>query len=230
LIGNQDSGGTNTPVILRGVNATLQIGTGTSWSASGGGTLTTIANFSSTGLAVTGTCDVSGFFRSNGETIGNSNSPLATAFADGNTGLSLRSSGDGTSVSFASFRRANATVIGSITRVTTTDAVAYNTTSDARLKENLRDFTDSGRLIDSLKPRVFDWKNSDENGKNVVGFVAQEQHAADPIFAHIGAVSVGDEDPDNITKQWQRSDSALIPILVAELKSLRARLAALEAK
>jgi hypothetical protein len=180
------------------------------------------------GLAVTGTCDVSGFFRSNGETIGNSNSPLATAFADGNTGLSLRSSGDGTSVSFASFRRANATVIGSITRVTTTDAVVYNTTSDGRLKENLRDFTDSGRLIDSLKPRVFDWKNSDENGKNVVGFVAQEQHAADPIFAHIGAVSVGDDDPETITKQWQRSDSALIPILVAELKSLRARVAALE--
>jgi hypothetical protein len=184
----------------------------------------------SNGLAVTGVCDVSGFFRSNGETIGNSNSPLATAFADGNTGLSLRSSGDGTSVTFASFRKANATVIGSITRVTTTDAVVYNTTSDGRLKENLRDFTDSGRLIDSLKPRVFDWKNSDENGKNVVGFIAQEEHAADPMFAHIGAVSVGDEDPETITKQWQRSDSALIPILVAELKALRQRMAAVEGK
>jgi hypothetical protein len=77
---------------------------------------------------------------------------------------------------------------------------------------------------------VFDWKNSDENGKNVVGFVAQEEHAADPIFAHIGAVSVGDEDPETITKQWQRSDSALIPILVAELKALRQRVAALESK
>jgi hypothetical protein len=43
-------------------------------------------------------------------------------------------------------------------------------------------------------------------------------------------VSVGDEDPNTITKQWQRSDSALIPILVAELKSLRARVAALESK
>jgi hypothetical protein len=75
---------------------------------------------------------------------------------------------------------------------------------------------------------VFDWKNSDENGKNVVGFIAQEEHSADPIFAHIGAVSVGDEDPETITKQWQRSDSALIPILVAELKALRQRVAALE--
>ena len=94
----------------------------TSTSTSG----TLVGTFSPTGLAITGTCDVSGFFRSNGETIGNSNSPLATAFADGNTGLSLRSSGDGTNVTFASFRKADATVIGSITRIGITDAVQFN--------------------------------------------------------------------------------------------------------
>jgi hypothetical protein len=143
-------------------------------------------------------------------------------------GMSLCDSANGSSALFITFQKSDGTTIGSISRVTTTDAVVYNTTSDGRLKENLRDFTDSGRLIDSLKPRVFDWKNSDENGKNVVGFIAQEEHAADPIFAHIGAVSVGDEDPETITKQWQRSDSALIPILVAELKALRQRVAALE--
>jgi hypothetical protein len=230
LIGNQDSGGTNTPVILRGVNATLQIGTGTSWSASGGGTLTTIANFSSTGVAVTGALSATSHLQVNGETFANSNSMLGASFTNAFAGASLRSSDDSSGVTFQAFRKSNNTVIGSISRVTTTDAVAYNTTSDGRLKENLRDFTDSGRLIDSLKPRVFDWKNSDENGKNVVGFIAQEEHAADPIFAHIGAVSVGDEDPETITKQWQRSDSTLIPILVAELKALRQRVAALESK
>jgi len=169
-----------------------------------------IAAISSSGLAVTG--------QYNG------------AFSGSGAGINVRNSSDTSGAFFLAFQKADNTTIGSITRVTTTDAVAYNTTSDARLKENLRDFTDSGRLIDSLKPRVFDWKNSDENGKNVVGFIAQEQHAADPIFAHIGAVSVGDEDPDTISKQWQRSDAALIPILVAELKSVRARLAALESK
>ena len=178
------------------------------------------ATVSSTGLAVTGQIAVGG------STIAAS---IRSTFT-GNTidGISLLDSADQSNADFAVFRKANSTSIGSIRRVTTTDAVAYNTTSDGRLKENLRDFTDSGRLIDSLKPRVFDWKNSDENGKNVVGFIAQEQHAADPIFAHIGAVSVGDEDPKTITKQWQRSDAALIPILVAELQSLRARVAALE--
>ena len=149
---------------------------------------------------------------------------------NGNTaqGLDVADSANASGATFCQFRNSASTPIGTITRVGTTNAVVYNTTSDGRLKENLRDFTDSGRLIDSLKPRVFDWKNSDENGKNVVGFVAQEEHAADPIFAHIGAVSVGDEDPETITKQWQRSDSALIPILVAELKALRQRVAALE--
>ena len=77
---------------------------------------------------------------------------------------------------------------------------------------------------------MFDWKDSDGNGKDAIGFVAQEEHAADPIFAHIGAITVGDDDPTTIAKQWQRSDAALIPILVAELQSLRKRLAALESK
>jgi len=187
-------------------------------------------NFSSTGLAVTGDASataqvVSGAVGATGSAWFRAGSTLAVK-----SGIDISDSSDTSSAVFAAWRNGSGSVIGSISRVTTTNAVAYNTTSDGRLKENLRDFTDSGRLIDSLKPRVFDWKNSDENGKNVVGFVAQEQHAADPIFAHIGAVSVGDEDSETITKQWQRSDSALIPILVAELKSVRARLAALESK
>jgi hypothetical protein len=184
----------------------------------------TFATFNSTGIAVTGTVSAIA--------VGNSGSGAFRSSFNGSThnGIDLSESAGVSGAGFAQFRKSDGTSIGSITRVTTTDAVILNTSSDGRLKENLRDFTDSGRLIDSLKPRVFDWKNSDENGKNVVGFIAQEEHAADPIFAHIGAVSVGDENPNTVTKQWQRSDSALIPILVAELKSLRQRLAALESK
>jgi hypothetical protein len=189
--------------------------------SSGGNTYLTINDANSGGgVAVTGTTT----------TIAAS---TAAAFngnfsGSGGRGIDLLDTSDTSGGVYAQFRNSTAGGTGSITRVTTTNAVTYNTTSDARLKENLRDFTDSGRLIDSLKPRVFDWKNSDENGKNVIGFIAQEEHAADPMFAHIGAVSVGDEDPETITKQWQRSDSALIPILVAELKALRQRVAALE--
>jgi hypothetical protein len=213
--------GGSTAAILRAPSGTSSLRVGN----------TDIASASSTGLAVTGALSATGevstssAFRASG---GANDGRFDASFTGSVSGLSLTSSDNASATYFAVFRKSDNTPIGTIRRVTTTDAVVYNTTSDGRLKENLRDFTDSGRLIDSLKPRVFDWKNSDENGKNVVGFVAQEQHAADPIFAHIGAVTVGDEDPDTITKQWQRSDSALIPILVAELKSLRARVAALE--
>jgi hypothetical protein len=40
LIGNQDSGGTNTPSMIRGVNGTLHLGWGDSWTSSTGGTMT----------------------------------------------------------------------------------------------------------------------------------------------------------------------------------------------
>ena len=196
-----------------------------------GSGFTTITNVTSTGLAVTGTLSAStrGYFGgATGADIGSIESIFSAASI---YGISLKDSSDTSGAGFVIFRKANQGEIGNISRVSTTNAVVYNTTSDARLKENLRDFTDSGRLIDALKPRVFDWKgDTDGNGKNVIGFVAQEEHAADPIFAHIGAVSVGDDNPTTITKQWQRSDAALIPILVAELQSLRKRLAALESK
>jgi hypothetical protein len=190
------------------ITNTGNVGIGT---ASPSAKLDVAGTINSTGLAVTGN--------------------ISNTFA-GNTqiGHTLQDTTTTSGSVFINFLKSTGGVIGSIARVTTTDAVVYNTTSDARLKENLRDFTDSGRLIDALKPRVFDWKDSDNNGKDVIGFVAQEEHAADPIFAHIGAVSVGDDDPTIITKQWQRSDAALIPILVAELQSLRKRLAALESK
>ena len=190
----------------------------------GGGTTVLNCDPSAFGLAVTGALSATGKIDSTG------GSGSAFTYSGGGGGLALINSSDTSNTRFIEFDKSTGSVIGSVTRVTTTDAVVYNTSSDGRLKENLRDFTDSGRLIDSLKPRVFDWKNSDENGKNVIGFIAQEEHAADPIFAHIGAVSVGDEDPETITKQWQRSDAALIPILVAELQSLRVRVATLESK
>jgi hypothetical protein len=184
--------------------------------------------FSAAGLAVTGLISATTEFHAVSPTNTGSAS-FRSAFTT--CGVDLANSTDTSGVAFINFRKADSTAIGSINRVALTNAVVYNTTSDARLKENLRDFTDSGRLIDALKPRVFDWKgDTDGNGKDVIGFVAQEEHAADPIFAHIGAISVGDNDPTTITKQWQRSDAALIPILVAELQSLRKRLAALEAK
>jgi len=116
--------------------------------------------------------------------------------------------------------------VGSISFNTT--STTYSTASDGRLKTNIRDYlvSDAGRIVDGLRPRIFDWKNG---VKDTIGFVAQEENAVDPALARIGAVTVGDDDPEIITKQWQRSDAALIPILVATIKDDRARISALEA-
>ena len=47
--------------------------------------------------------------------------------------------------------------------------------SDARLKENVRDYTVGLDDILKLQPRVFDWKEKEgKNIKNDVGFIAQE--------------------------------------------------------
>ena len=232
---------------------------------------TEVARFSSTGLAVTGTLSAT--------TSVSSGSGAAVAgrynagFTGSLEGVNLTSTDDASGATFASFRKASGTAIGSINRVTTTDAVVYNTTSDGRLKTNIRDFTgaDSGRIIDGLQPRWFDWKPSDltktveedydsgevdannqpvmkkrpkqravtdaariakhvTDNQSHVGFVAQEEAAVDPLLARIGAVTVGDDDPDSITKQWQRSDTALVPILVAELKAVRQREAVKDAQ
>ena len=44
------------------------------------------------------------------------------------------------------------------------------------------------------------------------------------------AVTAGDNNPDTIEKQWAVDASKLVPVLVAEIKALRARVAALENK
>jgi hypothetical protein len=156
------------------------------------------------------------------------------AFSTVGPGLNLRNTSDTTDAKFLTFENGSSTIIGSVTRVGTTAAVVYNTSSDSRLKTAITNFegSDSGPLIDLLQPRRFNWRNvPGTSGHGHIGFIAQEMAAADPIFAKIGAVSIGDSDPNpnNISIVWQRSDIVLIPILVAEIKALRTRVALLEA-
>lgn len=102
-------------------------------------------------------------------------------------------------------------------------STGYNTSSDSRLKNNITNAPEAGAVIDALQVRSWDWKS---NGTHeAYGFVAQEENAVAPF-----AVTPGDNDPDTITEQWTRDDSKLVPLLVKEIQSLRARVAALEAR
>jgi hypothetical protein len=110
----------------------------------------------------------------------------------------------------------NGVNIGSITQSGTT-AVLYNTTSDARLKTNVVEAPDAASLIDAIQVRSFDWKS--DNSHQRYGFVAQELYEVAPE-----AVSK----PSNPDEMMAVDYSKLVPMLVKEIQSLRARVAALE--
>lgn len=130
----------------------------------------------------------------------------------------LRGMANGTPLEFFG-NSSSGGIVGSIT--TTSATTSYNTTSDRRLKTHIRDLPGSGAIVDALRPRLFDWKNG---GKDNYGFVAQELYAVFPQ-----AVTKGDDDPEKVTRQWSMDAAKLVPVLTAEIKDLRARVAALEA-
>jgi len=110
----------------------------------------------------------------------------------------------------------NATKIGSITQSGTT-AVLYNVTSDQRLKENIVDAPEFGSVIDSIKVRSFDWITDQTHQR--AGFIAQELVTVAPE-----AVNQPNDPEDMMAVDY----SKLVPMLVKEVQSLRARVAQLE--
>ena len=142
--------------------------------------------------------------------------------AAGAVGLSFKpTSDDGYPVYF--FNAANAGV-GSIRTSSTT--TTYNTTSDYRLKTVIGPVADAGARIDALQPVEYEWK---ADGLRTRGFLAhqfQEVYAASVT----GSKDEVDKNGKPVYQAMQAGSSEVIADLVAELKSLRARVAQLEAK
>jgi len=104
---------------------------------------------------------------------------------------------------------------------TSGSATTYGTSSDRRLKSNIALADDSGAVVDSIQIVKHDWK---AGGHVRYGVIAQDLHAVAPE-----AVKVGD-DGEEVTDAWGVDYSKLVPMLVKEIQSLRARVAHLEAK
>jgi hypothetical protein len=102
---------------------------------------------------------------------------------------------------------------------TSGSSTSYNTSSDQRLKKNIADATDAGAVIDAIQVRQFDWKINDEHQR--YGMIAQE---LDEVFPE--AVAHGPTETDMLAVDY----SKLVPMIVKELQSLRARVAELEGK
>ena len=105
--------------------------------------------------------------------------------------------------------------VGSIT--TNGSNTVYGTSSDERLKENIADADDAGSKIDAMQVRKFDWKRNGHHQE--YGMVAQELLPISP-----DSIAQGETEEDMMSVDY----SALVPMLIKEIQSLRQRVAQLE--
>lgn len=98
---------------------------------------------------------------------------------------------------------------------------SFNTGSDYRLKNITGPVTNSGAYIDSLNPVEGTWK---ADGSTFVGLIAHEVQEVSRT-----QVATGVKDGEQM-QAMDYSASELIANMIAELKSLRARVAALESR
>jgi len=123
---------------------------------------------------------------------------------------------------FASFRiNAAATEIGTITKASAT-TVAYNTSSDYRLKENVQPMQNALAVISALKPSTYDWIGHSESGE---GFIAHELQEIIPI-AVTGVKDAVDE--DGSIKPQGVDYSKIVVHLVAAIQEQQAMIQALQ--
>lgn len=97
-------------------------------------------------------------------------------------------------------------------------------TSDYRLKNVNGPLQDSGAFIDSLNPLEGTWK---EDGSKFVGFLAHEYQEVLPNAVY-GEKDAVDENGNPVYQRMSASSNEMIAYLVAEIQSLRTRLAKLE--
>lgn len=120
---------------------------------------------------------------------------------------------------------ASYTFRGNITYNPSSGLVAYNTSSDYRLKDVYGPVTDSGAKVDAIK--IYRGKMHGATLERPMAIA----HELDEVAPY--AVTGKKDGIDPITKEpaYQQVDyTTLVPLLIAEIQSLRARVAALEAK
>lgn len=108
----------------------------------------------------------------------------------------------------------------------TSGATSFNTSSDKRLKENVEAIADSEDIFDRIEPVYYNFKNQ-PSGARLAGFIAQDLYDVVPQAVTPGDLYFAELGSDNF-RQWQVDLSKIVPHLVAEVKSMRSRLKALE--
>jgi hypothetical protein len=146
--------------------------------------------------------------------------PIESAWTVSNSGnvpIRIYNKGSSGTRFLMEFRNASSAV-GTITHDGSN--TAYNTSSDYRLKNITGPITTSGAYIDNLNPVEGTWK---ADGSTFVGLIAHEVQESSRT-----QVATGTKDGAEM-QGMDYSNSELIANLIAEVKSLRQRVAALEA-
>jgi hypothetical protein len=155
-------------------------------------------------------------------TTANIGSGYKAVVSSGGNGIGITTAG-GNGTQFCGFFYTS-TSIGSISNNSNT-GVLYNVTSDYRLKTVIAPVTDAGERIDALQPIEYDWNT----GGKAKGFLAHQ-------FAEIYPNSVtGEKDAVDaegkpVYQSMQASSTEVMADLIAEIQSLRKRVAQLESK
>ena len=138
-------------------------------------------------------------------------------------GISIQNKADNTGGYFIAFYRSNNALIGNISQGS--GSVAFNTTSDYRLKENVVTDWDATTRLKQLKPSRFNFKEFKDT--TVDGFLAHEVSSIVPE-AITGTKDEVDTDDNPV---YQGIDhSKLVPLMVKTIQELEARIATLESK
>jgi hypothetical protein len=136
---------------------------------------------------------------------------------------------------------------GTITINCSSNTVAYNESSDYRLKQNETLITDGVTRVKQLKPYRFQWKSDPDN--TVDGFFAHEvssivpqaisgdkdafevyrEHQNRPEDKNVGDFKL-DDNGDKIPKYQQIDHSKLVPLLTSALKEAITKIETLETK
>ena len=175
----------------------------------GVGTTGTSARFTTAQSSAT---PITGYFHNTASTITNTSGSI----------LYLQTSGDSAiqdgykMVTFAD----SDTVLGTISTAASSTNVAYNTSSDERLKESIVDMEPQLDKVLAAKPRQFDWK---KNGLTSQGFIAQELHEVFPE-----AVTVGGEDPTE--SPWSVDYGRITPFLMKAIQEQQEQIEELKAE
>ena len=147
---------------------------------------------------------------------------LTVQSAGGAGGINTSIQNDNDSYYAINFRNSAGTSCGSISCLTS--STAFNTSSDYRLKEAVQPLIGGLARVSALKPSIYKWKADGSSGE---GFLAHELAEVVP-FAVTGEKDAVNE--DGSIKPQGVDLSKIVPVLVAAIQELTARVQTLETR